>query len=107
MIYINFDTKSIEIPKHLFIEGANSEQFTLRLENNLTHQKTEYRSLTNISQSNKMYEFEIDFNLVVGEYTYSLIVDDEIVEQGLLMFGVYKKETKAYTAKSNTIQYQR
>jgi hypothetical protein len=54
-----------------------------------------------------MYEFEIDFNLVVGEYTYSLIVDDEIVEQGLLMFGVYKKETKAYTAKSNTIQYQR
>ena len=107
MIYIDFNTKSIEIPKHLFIEGANSEQFTLKLENNLTHQITEYRSLTNVSKSNRMYEFETDFNLVIGEYTYSLIIDDGVVEQGLLVFGDYKKETKAYTAKSNTIQYRK
>lgn len=107
MIYIDFNTKSIEIPKHLFIEGANSEQFTLKLENNLTHQITEYHSLTNISMSNRMYEFETTFNLVVGEYTYSLLIDNEVVEQGLLVFGDYKKETKAYEAKSNIVQYRK
>lgn len=105
MIYINSDSKSIQIPKHIYYEG--NELMTMKLENNLTHQITEYHSLTNISMSNRMYEFETTFNLVVGEYTYSLLIDNEVVEQGLLVFGDYKKETKAYEAKSNIVQYRK
>ena len=107
MIYINSDTNWIQIPKHIYYEGENSYPISLKLENNVTHQTHLFSDLTNRSLKSNIYEFEVSIDVPVGEYSYNLLIDEAVVERGLLVFGDYKTSTKNYKSNTNTIQYRK
>ena len=107
MIYTNSNTNLIQIPKHIRYEGEDLHPISLKLENNVTHEFFEWNDLKNISNRPNLYEFEIIMNIPVGEYKYQLIIDGQIVEVGLWVFGDYKKENHSYKSNKNTIQYKR
>lgn len=100
MIFIDGNSLGILIPKHI---STIQDIFKLELVHQLTHQKFEFDNLTNTSEQGKLYLFESDFSqLIDGTYGYYLYTDDELIEEGLLVYGDFENEVVEYK-KSNTI----
>lgn len=92
MVYINDTSGTITIPKHTETTGT----YILTVTSNLSNDVVLVDNGGNISTNNLYYKFALD-NLQflnVGEYTYSLYSNTlkEVVEQGLLTFGTFKRE---------------
>ena len=107
MIYINSNTNLLQIPKHIHYEAENLQSIWLQLENNVTHEFFNFPNLTNKSLKRNLYEFDVKVDIPVGEYKYLIMIDDDVIEKGLLQFGDYKKETHTYKTDKNTIQYKK
>jgi hypothetical protein len=87
MVYINENSGTVTIPKHIFTQDST---FTLLLTSNLSNDVVLVKDSGNISTNTNYYKFALGSldNLNVGEYTYKLFNEDsEVIETGLLMFG--------------------
>lgn len=105
MVYINENSGSITIPRHLFEGGG---MFDVILTSNLSDEVVLVSNGTNISTNPLYYKFAIDSleGLNVGEYTYRVLGNHVELERGLLTFGNYKREVIVNnTFNTNKIQY--
>lgn len=104
MIYLEFDTKSIQIPNHL---GIKSTDLNLKIINNLTQQSYDI-PIKEVFLMGLLFQLEIDMidGLDDGEYTYKLIYEDEVIESGLMVVGYYNREIKSYGRVNKKIQYK-
>ena len=104
MIWINENSLGIVIPKH---QQVIQDTFRLELVHQMTKQKFVFDNLTNYSEQGKLYLFESDFSqLIDGTYSYYLYVEDELVEEGLLVFGDFENEVIDYKKNNTTISYE-
>lgn len=112
MIYIQKNTNSIQIPKHI---DSISIEFDLAIFNKMKFKTEYFERLKNQSNLDLVYEFnELDFSrLDEGEYIYFLyglpIVEGEeteMLETGLLQIGEYKNTNKQYETTQEGIQYR-
>lgn len=106
MIYINETSGTITIPRHNF-KGDGS--YTLRLSSHLSNDVVLIENGGNISTNNLYYKFTLGdlSNLNVGEYTYKLWSNSEIIETGLLVFGNFdRKVIVNNTFNKQKIQYK-
>lgn len=112
MIYIEKNTKSIQIPKH---SNSISVEFDLAIFNKMKFKTEYFERLKNQSNLDLMYKFDdLDFErLDNGEYIYFLyslpIVEGEeteMLETGLLQIGEYKNTNKQYESKQENVQYR-
>lgn len=105
MVYINDSSGTITLPKHISAVG----DFTLILSSNMANDVTIVDGGKNISTNSLYYKFTLDnLNLLnVGEYTYVLRDEsDNLIEEGLLMFGKLDREPIVNnTFKKTKIQY--
>ena len=105
MVYINSNSGTVTIPKHVSSTG----DYTLVLTSNLSNDVVLVENGGNISTNSLYYKFALDnlSNLNVGEYTYTLYdATKNAVEVGLLTFGEYKREvTVNNTFNKEKIQY--
>ena len=82
-------------------------EFELRLFHQLTGQEFVFDGLENISTQGKLYVFEEDFsNLIDGTYNYYLYEDDELIEDGLLVFGDFVSPVNEYEKNNKTVSYE-
>ena len=105
MIYINETSGTITIPRHKF-KGDGS--YTLLLSSHLSEDVVLVEDGGNISTNNLYYKFTLGSldKLNVGEYTYKLHSDSEIIETRLLMFGNFdRKVIVNNTFNKQKIQY--
>ena len=103
MIFINEHSLSIVIPKHTSIISG---KFKLELVHQSTQTKFEFCDLGDLSEKSKLYLFQLDFsNLLDGTYNYYLYADDELIEEGLLVFGDFESEVKEYQKNNSMISY--
>lgn len=107
MIYINSNTNLVQIPKHIHYEAEDLQSIWFQLENNVTHEIYTYPNLTNKALKTNFYEFELEVDVPVGEYKYLIMIDGDIIEKGLLVFGDYKKDVNAYKSNTDVIQYKK
>lgn len=104
MIFIENNTNSVTIPKHQTVLGA---EFILKLFHQLTGQEFVFDGLENTSSHSKLYVFEEDFSgLLDGTYNYYLYTDDELIENGLLVYGDFISEIKEYEKNNITKAYE-
>jgi alanine-alpha-ketoisovalerate/valine-pyruvate aminotransferase len=104
MIFINTNSLGIIIPKHI---PTIQDTFRLELVHQLTHQKFVFDNLTNASEQGKLYLFESDFSqLLDGTYNYYLYSEDELLEDGLLVFGDFESEVEEYQKNITTKAYE-
>lgn len=104
MIWIKNNDDSITIPKHEIVLGA---EFILKLFHQLTGQEFVFDELENISTHSKLYVFEEDFSdLLDGTYNYYLYTDDELIENGLLVYGDFVSEVNQYEKNNKTVSYE-
>lgn len=91
MVYINENSGTINIPRHTF---NTTDSYTLLLSSNLSNDVILVENGGNISTNNLYYKFALDNleSLNIGEYTYKLYNDSNLVETGLLMFGSFNKQ---------------
>lgn len=103
MIYIQKDTKIIQIPKH--VDTYNTE-FTLVLYNPIDNKSYSFSGLRSVG-TDLIYEFEdLNFSdLTNGEYEYSLSDVEQTLENGLVQIGDYKKINKQYETTTTGKQY--
>lgn len=101
MIYITEQTEEIWLPKYYTYKG----EYTLTLENNLTHEVYDYPNLVDTVNNNYFHCFSLNLSLPVGEYTYT-ITSDYGKDTGLLTFGDYFAPSKQYTTNQNITQYE-
>lgn len=103
MVYLNKSTESITLPKHYKVLG----EYTLKLVNNLGKQEYTFENLTDISELDYYYTFEISVSdMPTGEYNMTLYCGEFIVLTGMVTIGDYKREKTEYEHKNNTfIQY--
>lgn len=80
---------------------------TLKLKNNLTNKELEFLNLDDLGASRLYYTFDITLPEVMeeGEYTYTLLDENEIIASGLLQIGDYVPKTEQYTAQTNNNGY--
>ena len=91
MVYINDASGTITIPKHTNTTGT----YTMILTSNLSDDVVLVENGGDISTNSLYYKFALNnlSGLNVGEYTYKLLDGSEIVvEEGLLMFGTFKRQ---------------
>ena len=91
MVYINDASGTITIPKHTDTTGT----YTMILTSNLSDDVVLVENGGDISTNSLYYKFALNnlSGLNVGEYTYKLLDGSEIVvEEGLLMFGTFKRQ---------------
>lgn len=90
MIYINENSGTITIPRHT-IKGDGS--YTLIISSHLSNEVVLVENCGNISTNDLYYKFPLGdlTNLNVGEYTYKLVSDSEVIETGLLVFGNFNR----------------
>ena len=91
MVYINDASGTITIPKHTVTTGT----YTMILTSNLSDDVVLAENGGDISTNSLYYKFALNnlSGLNVGEYTYKLLDGSEIVvEEGLLMFGTFKRQ---------------
>ena len=104
MIWIKNNTDSVTIPKHEIALGA---EFTLKLVHQLTQQEFLFDELENISTQGKLYVFEEDFtNLIEGTYNYYLYSENELIEEGLLVYGDFVSPVSEYQKNTITKAYE-
>lgn len=104
MIWIKNNDDLVTIPKHQIALGT---EFELRLFHQLTGQEFVFDGLENTSSHSKLYVFEEDFSgLLDGTYNYYLYTDDELIENGLLVYGDFINETKEYEKNNITKAYE-
>ena len=91
MVYINENSGTINIPRHTF---NTTDSYTLLVSSNLSDDVILVKNGGNISTNNLYYKFTLGSleSLNVGEYTYKLYNDSELVESGLLMFGKFDRK---------------
>lgn len=106
MVYINENSGTITIPKHINVDGSG---FTMILTSNMANDVTVVENGGNISTNGMYYKFALDNlnQLNVGEYTYKLYNDsDSVIEEGLLMFGKFDRQPIVNnTFRKTKIQY--
>lgn len=92
MVYINENSGTINIPRHTFTTTDNS--YTLLVSSNLSDDVILVENGGNISTNNLYHKFTLDNleSLNVGEYTYKVYNDSELIETGLLMFGKFDRQ---------------
>ncbi len=80
---------------------------TLKIKNNLTNRELEFLNLDDLETSRLYYTFDITLSEVMeeGEYTYTLLDENEIIASGLLQIGDYVPKTEQYTAQTNNNGY--
>lgn len=104
MIFINENSLGIVIPKHT---STIQDAFRLELVHQMTKQKFVFDNLTNYSEQGKLYLFQSDFSqLIDGTYSYYLYVEDELVEEGLLVYGDFESEVEEYQRNNTTKAYE-
>lgn len=104
MIFINENSLGIVIPKH---QQVIQDTFRLELIHQTTKQKFLFNELINTSEQGKLYLFEEDFSqLIDGTYNYYLYTDDELIEEGLLVYGDFENDVKEYQKNNTTIVYE-
>ena len=104
MIWINENSLGIVIPKHT---PTIQDAFRLELVHQMTKQKFVFDNLINYSEQGKLYLFESDFSqLIDGTYNYYLYVEDELVEEGLLVFGDFVSPVSEYQKNTITKAYE-
>lgn len=106
MIYINYDTNFIKIPRHFH---QKTGELQLELINNLTNQHYKIPIL-DIQMKSLYYNVALDIeelknlDLCEGEYTYLFgSIEKEV---GLLTMGDYKNIYKSYQSDNKKIQYR-
>lgn len=103
MIFINNNSLGIVIPKHQMVI---QDIFRLELVHQTTKQKFVFDNLTNMSEMGKLYLFQSDFsNLIEGTYNYYVYGEQEIIEEGLLVYGDFESENTQYEKENKTISY--
>lgn len=106
MVYINENSGTITIPKHINVDGSG---FTMILTSNMANDVTVVENGGNISTNGMYYKFTLDNlnQLNVGEYTYKLYDEsDSVIEEGLLMFGKFDRQPIVNnTFRKTKIQY--
>lgn len=104
MIFINNNSLGIVIPKHQMVI---QDIFRLELVHQTTKQKFIFDNLTNMSEMGKLYLFQSDFSqLIEGTYNYYVYGEQEIIEEGLLVYGDFESEVKEYEKNNTTISYE-
>lgn len=90
MVYINENSGTISIPRHTFYSYGD---YTLLVSSNLSDDVILVENGDNISTNDLYYKFELGNldSLNVGEYTYKLYEDDDVIETGLLRFGNFDR----------------
>jgi hypothetical protein len=102
MVYLNKTSGSITLPKYYNVGG----EYTLTLTNNLGKQVYTFDNLTDISELDYYYTFEISVSdMPTGEYNLSLKCGDFEVLVGMVTIGDYKRSNKEYEHKNTFIQY--
>ena len=104
MIWINENSLGIVIPKH---QQVIQDAFRLELVHQMTKQKFVFDNLINYSEQGKLYLFESDFSqLIDGTYNYYVYGENELIEEGLLVFGGFENEVIDYKKNNTTISYE-
>ena len=104
MIFINNNSLGIVIPKHI---PTTQDTFKLELVHQTTKQKFEFDNLTNYSEQGKLYLFQSNFSqLIDGTYNYYVYGEDELIEEGLLVYGDFNSENTQYQKNNTTISYE-
>lgn len=104
MIFINEHSLGIVIPKH---QQVIQDTFRLELVHQLTKQKFVFDNLINYSEQGKLYLFESDFSqLIDGTYSYYVYGENELIEEGLLVYGDFESEVKEYQKNTKTKAYE-
>lgn len=90
MVYINENSGTINIPRHTF---NSFDSYTLLVSSNLSDDVILVEDGGDISTNDLYYKFAISNleHLNVGEYTYKLCANSEVIETGLLMFGNFDR----------------
>jgi len=103
MVYLNKSSNIITLPKYYRVNG----DYTLTLVNNLGKQVYTFDNLTNISDLDYYYKFEISVSdMPTGEYNMTLMCGEFKVLDGMVTVGDYKRSNTEYEHKNNTfIQY--
>lgn len=103
MIYIENNTKSIQIPRHYTKVMGGEFLFNLY---HLTTCSTYSFNVVDNKEFDLIYEFHnLDFNnLPSGEFEFTLSTLDGLVvlESGVLQIGEYKNTNKQYGKKQNS-----
>lgn len=103
MIFINEHSLGIVIPKH---QQVIQDEFRLELVHQTTKQKFVFDNLINMSEMGKLYLFQSDFSqLIEGTYNYYVYRENELIEEGLLVYGDFESEVKEYEKENKTISY--
>lgn len=103
MIFINENSLGVVIPKHQMVI---QDIFRLELVHQTTKQKFVFDNLTNYSEQGKLYLFQSDFSgLIVGTYNYYVYGENELIEEGLLVYGDFESENTQYEKNNTTISY--
>lgn len=90
MVYINENSGTVSIPRHTY---NTTSGYTLVVMSNVSNTVTLVENEDNISTNSLYYKFPLSNldNLNVGEYTYKLYCEEDILESGLLMFGNFDR----------------
>lgn len=104
MIYLKNDQTTVKIPKQI---NSILTDYKLRIINNLSNVVLEL-DVVDLSTANLFYTFNIDAsNIQTGEYKYEIIGNGEIMTNGLMIVGNYKKETTQYQTETTIKTYER
>lgn len=104
MIFINENSLGVVIPKHQMVI---QDIFRLELVHQATKQKFVFDNLTNYSEQGRLYLFQSDFSqLIDGTYNYYVYGENELIEEGLLVYGDFESEVKEYQKNNTTISYE-
>lgn len=107
MVYINENSEYIVIPRHT--KGTEKRAMSVFVTSPLSNRTEIVDGCNNTSDSPFYWKFTIDqYPPFVGEYTYEILANSEVIERGLLTYGDYKgDEIKSINHSKDNIQLKK